>query len=106
MRKVKLVENPGFTQAYESTPVEHRTRITVRTKEGAVHGAQSGGYQDDLSAQKTDAQIEAKFRGLTEAVWRPERVSKLLDRLWALDELSDVSTIYPELIWISGAHGN
>jgi hypothetical protein len=64
--------------------------------------AVSGGDEDDLSAEKSDTQIEAKFRSLTEPVLGPQRVSGLLNRLWSLENLSDVSPIAAELAW----HGN
>ncbi|HEX2829160.1 MAG TPA: MmgE/PrpD family protein [Burkholderiales bacterium] len=99
MRKVKLVENADFTRAYGKTPVEHRTRITVETNDGAVHVAETGGDADDLSAEKSDSQIEAKFRSLTEPALGPRRASSLLSRLWDLEKLGDVSPLAAELAW-------
>lgn len=99
MHKVRLVENEDFTRAYGRTPVEHRTRITVETTDGAVHVAETGGDADDLSAEKSDGQIEAKFRSLTEPVLGSQRVSSLLDRLWDLENLEDVSPLVVELAW-------
>jgi 2-methylcitrate dehydratase len=97
MGKVRLVENEDFTRAYGKTPVEHRTRITVATEDGAIHVAESGGDEDDLSAERSDQQIEAKFRSLTEQVLAPRRVSSLLDRLWHLETLSEVGPLAAEL---------
>ncbi|MGZ8228530.1 MAG: MmgE/PrpD family protein [Burkholderiales bacterium] len=97
MRKVRLVENEDFTRAYAKTPVEHRTRITVETNDGGKHVAETGGDADDLSAEKSDTQIEAKFRSLTEPVLGPQRVSSLLNRLWDLEKLDDVSPLAAEL---------
>jgi 2-methylcitrate dehydratase len=104
MRKVTLAENPDFTQAYGKTPVEHRTRITVTTADGAMHVGESGGDEDDLSAEKSDAQIEAKFRALTERVIGVHQASALLDRLWNLEHLDDVSPIAAELTWHRTPH--
>lgn len=99
VRKVRLVENEDFTKGYGKTPVEHRTRITVEMNDGEKHVAETGGDADDLSAEKSDSQIEAKFRSLTEPVLGPQRVSSLLDRLWDLETLSDVSPLAAELAW-------
>lgn len=95
--KVRLVENENFTRAYGKTPVEHRTRITVATEDGAIHVAESGADEDDLSAEKSDQQIEAKFRSLTERVLARRRVSNLLDRLWHLETLSEAGPLAVEL---------
>ena len=65
--------------------MEHRTRVTVVTSSGERLVGETGGDQDDLAAPKSDAQIEEKFRGLTEDVLGAKRVNAILDRLWHLE---------------------
>jgi hypothetical protein len=56
---------------------------------------EAGGDQDDLSAPKSDAQIEEKFRGLCEDALGAKRVSAILSRLWDLENVANVAMIPP-----------
>ena len=67
MQKVEVVASDEFTRAYEGPLHEHHARVTVLTDKDERFAGESGG-EDDLSAPKTDAQIEQKFRMLTEDV--------------------------------------
>ena len=98
MRKIEVVENKVFTDAYNSERQEHRTRVTVETNGGERLVAEAGGDQDDLSAPRNDAQIAEKFRGLTEDYLGARQVNAILDRLWQLEELDDVAEIPPAFV--------
>ena len=93
MKKIEVVENAEFTKAYERLPMEQRVRITVENLNGERLVGETGGDKDDLSAPKSDAQIEEKFRGLTEDMLGAKRVNVILDRLWHLEDLKDVAVI-------------
>ena len=109
MEKIEVVENEAFTKAfnlkvartdesltaYERLPREHRTRVTVVTHSGDRITDESGGDVDDLSVQKNDAQIEAKFRSQTEDLLGAKQVDAILDRLWNLESLRDTAAIAP-----------
>jgi 2-methylcitrate dehydratase len=111
MEKSEVVENEAFTEdfnlrtlradesltRYERLPREHRARITVTTRAGQRLIAESGGDPDDLSVQRDDARIEAKFRSQTEDLLGGRRVNAILDRLWNLESLSDAALIAPLL---------
>ncbi len=99
MQKIDVVENEEFTKANNRLPVEHHTRVTVVTNSGERLVGKAGGDQDDLSAPKTDAQVEKKFRGLTEEVLGTRRVGTILDRLWHLEELKDAALIAPDFVF-------
>ena len=96
MQKVDVVVNPEFTRAYETLPQQHRARLTVTTADGKQHVAEAGGDEDDLAAPRTDAQIERKFREMTEGYLGATRVTRLLETLWNLEEIRDVAHIAPE----------
>ena len=98
IQKIEVVANEEFTQAYNRLPIVHRTRLTVVTMKGEKLIAESGGDKGDLSAPKSDAEIEKKFRELTENFLDAKRIKTVLDCLWHLEELSDVSVIPPLLI--------
>lgn len=98
LQKIEVVANPEFTAAYERLPVEHRTRVTAVTRDGTSVVGEAGGDQGDLSEEKDDAQIEAKFYSLTEAALGAEQVRTILDRLWHLDEMDHVADIPPTFV--------
>ena len=98
MQKVEVVENEEFTQAMERQPPEHRTRVTIVTGSGERLVAEAGGDQDDPSAPKSDAQIEEKFRGLTEDVLGTKQVNAILERLWHLEAMQNVAAIPPTFV--------
>ena len=98
MDKIEVIENPEFTRAYNADPQQHRTRVTVMTGGGGQLVGEAGGDEDDLSAPRSDAQIEDKFRGLTEDVLGAKQVNRILDRLWHLDDMKNVAEIPPAFV--------
>jgi len=98
IQKIRVVEDAAFTQVYERAPVEHRTRITVVTRDGRRHIDESGGDADDLSAEITDDEVVAIFRNLTRDAWPQERAAQILDVLWNVEQLPDVAAIAPLLV--------
>ena len=93
LAKIEVVSNDEFTRAYEKLPVEHRTRVHVALRGGERITGEAGGDQGDLSERKSDAQISAKFRGLTEEFLGAARANAMLERLWTLDTLRDVAPV-------------
>jgi hypothetical protein len=57
----------------------------------------SGGAEGDQSQPKTGAEIEEKFRSLTQRDLGAERADVALSALWRLDSMEDVSQI-PALV--------
>ncbi len=97
LRKIEVVANDEFTAEYERVPVKHCTRVTVTLKSGECIVGESGGEKGDLSQPKSDAEIEDKFRSLTESVLGSKRVNAVLTSLWNLESTSDVSSLPPML---------
>ena len=93
LQKVEVVANDEFTAAYERLPVEHRTRVTVVTRDGQRHIGEVSGLKGDVTDPMSDAEIEEKFRRLTEAHLGGARVRSVLDRLWNLEALADVAEV-------------
>jgi 2-methylcitrate dehydratase len=101
MQKIEVVENAEFTRAFEREPPQHRARVTVVTDGGERLVAESGGDSDGLSAQiwaTNDAQIAEKFRALTEDYLGAKQVHAILDRLWHLEEMTNVAEIPPAFV--------
>ena len=93
IKKMKVIENEDFTQAYRRSPMEHRARVTVVTNGGEQLVGETGGGEDDLAAPKSDTMIEEKFRGFTEDVLGAARVNSILNSLWHLDDIKNVADI-------------
>jgi 2-methylcitrate dehydratase len=91
--KIEVVSNEEFTEAYERVPVEHRTRVTVSLKNGQRQTGYAGGAAGDLSQPKSDADIEQKFRALSEGRLDKQRIDLALSTLWDLETLADVCEI-------------
>ncbi len=99
LAKVEVVENPEFTKIYHRLPVEHHTRVTVTMADGERIVGESGGTKGDLSNPKSDEEISAKFRGMTEDCIGGQRVTALLDKLWKLEALDNVAEIPPAFLF-------
>jgi 2-methylcitrate dehydratase len=95
VQKVKVVHNPAFTEDYEKLPVEHRTRVTVATKAGAEHVGEIRTLKGAPIDPMDDSEIEDKFRMLTQEYFGGKRARAILDRLWAVEDVSDVGEIPP-----------
>ncbi len=93
LAKIEVVANDEFTRAYEKLPVEHHTRVNVLTRGGERLSGEAGGDRGDLAQPKTDAQIGEKFLGTAEPFLGAPRARAMLERLWKLDALADVSAI-------------
>ncbi len=98
IHKIEVVENEEFTQAYIKLPVEHHTRVTVTLANGEKLVGKAGGAKDELSAPKTDQEIEDKFRMLCEEPLGVKQCDALLAQLWRLEEMKDVSLIPPGFV--------
>jgi 2-methylcitrate dehydratase len=95
--KIDVVANAEFTAAYERVPVEHRTRVTVLLRDGRCVVGYAGGDEGDLSQNKSDAEIEEKFRSLTQDALGADRADAALATLWRLETIEDVAGIAPIL---------
>ncbi len=98
--KIDVQVSEEFSNAYKRHPREHLARVTVVRSDGKRLVGEAGRDEDALSTPKTDAQISAKFRRLTEDVLGAKRAAAVLDRLWHLDEISDVAELPPLLVLV------
>ena len=95
LHKIEVVENEEFTKLYSRTPVEHHTKITVVMNSGEKLVGKTGGDKDDMGAHKEDeaADIEHKFRSVTEEIFGTSHVNMMLEHLWHMEDMQDVSAI-------------
>ena len=83
-----------FTRA---APGVRNCRITATMKDGATHQAQIGWTREDIARGLSDAEVEEKFAGLTRDVMTAPRCRALLDLLWKLETVDNVSTVVDRL---------
>jgi len=98
MSKVQIVANDEFTAAFSGQPQHYCARVTVTLKDGTRLSAQSGRDEDDLATAKSDAWVNAKFRGMTQASFSGARSNVLLQRLWRISEEANVADVPPDLL--------
>jgi 2-methylcitrate dehydratase len=97
--KIEVVENPEFSEAYHRVPVVHHTRVTVEMDDGERIVGESGGPKGDLSNPKSDAEIEAKFTGMTAEYLGTARTEALLEQMWKIDQMDNVADLPPALLF-------
>ena len=100
MAKIEVVENDEFTASYKRIPQEHRTRVTVEMNSGERLIGNAGGDADDLSAPKSQTQIEDKFRSLTDQVLGKKQAEDVLVALGTLENVDDVATLLAKFVVI------
>jgi len=98
IHKIEVIENEEFTKAYIKLPVEHHTRVTVTMTNGEKLVGKAGGAKDELSSPKTDREIEDKFRVLCEEPLGVKQCNALIEQLWKLEDMKDVSAIPPGFV--------
>jgi 2-methylcitrate dehydratase len=94
MQKLRVVPQPEFVGRY---PQAMPTRITVRTKAGNTYVQQVDYPLGHPKNPMSDHEVEDKFRLLATGKLDRKRVNKVIDVVWKLDQLKDVSALMPLL---------
>ena len=90
VQKIKVVEQPHFTKCYPDT-MSNRLRVTTVTGNNYVEQVDHpiGHPKRPMS----DRDIEAKFHQFTDRKIGTYQADRLLERVWELEKISDVSTL-------------
>lgn len=67
--------------------------LDVITKSGNRHSVQVAYHKGHYKNPLTDLEVEHKFKSLAETHLSPKRIDILLDRLWHLEDVKDVSEL-------------
>jgi 2-methylcitrate dehydratase len=94
MEKVRVVPQPEFVGRY---PQAMPTRITVRTKAGKDYVKQVDYPLGHPEHRMADHQVEDKFCRLAAGKLDRARMNKVIDVVWGLDRLKDISALMPLL---------
>ena len=90
MAKISIQQNAEFEKAY---PAEMQCRIVVTTKGGESKSAHVRHFKGHIRSPLTDAEVEAKFRTLTEHVVDARQADAIIAKAWQLDKLDDIGEV-------------
>jgi 2-methylcitrate dehydratase len=94
LQKVRVVPQPEFFGRY---PQAMPTRLTVRTKAGNDYVNQVDYPLGHPKNRMSDHEVEDKFRRLAAGKLDRARTKKVIDLVWRLDQLKDISALMPLL---------
>ena len=86
--KVDVVDE--FTKA---APGVRNCRITATARDGRTEVAHLSWTQDFIAKGLSDAEVVAKFEGLTRDILTPQRREAMLARLWGLEDCGNVAGV-------------
>ncbi|NGZ60317.1 MAG: hypothetical protein CV081_07430 [Nitrospira sp. LK265] len=98
MKKVRVVQQAEFVGRYPKTMP---TRITVKTDAGKTYMGQVDVPVGHPGNPMSDRDLEAKFRRLTNGRLDRSRIDRLVEFVWSLDRVGDISTLMP-LLYVKG----
>ncbi|MYB41524.1 MAG: MmgE/PrpD family protein [Chloroflexi bacterium] len=94
MQRIEVVRDPECDAAW---PEAILNILTVRTSDGREHTAAVPYYRGHFKRPMSDGDIEDKFRRLTTGLLDAPRQQAALDRLWQLDEETDLGRVMAAL---------
>ena len=94
MQRIEVVRDPECDAAW---PEAILNILTVRTSDGRQHTVAVPYYTGHFKRPMSDTAIEDKFRGLTTGLLEEPRQQTALDRLWRLDEETDLARVMASL---------
>lgn len=94
MKKIRVVQQPEFVGRYPKTMP---TRITVKTEAGRTYISQVDVPVGHPGNPMSDRDLEAKFRRLAAGRLNRTRIDRLIEFVWNLDWVKDISALMPLL---------
>ena len=95
MQRIEVVRDPECDAAW---PEAILNILTVRTSDGRQHTVAVPYYTGHFKRPMSDTDVEDKFRGLTAGLLEEPRQQTALDRLWRLDEETDLGRVMASLV--------
>ena len=68
-------------------------KLKLVTRSGATHTAVVDYHKGHYKNPMSDAEVEAKFRGLAQNVLKPAQTDRLLEALWKIEDVADAGEI-------------
>jgi 2-methylcitrate dehydratase len=89
----KRVKVEASQEADRRMPEAMLCELKLVTKSGMTHSAVVEYHKGHWKNPMTDAEVEAKFHKLADGVLPSDRTSRLLERLWKLEDAADAGEI-------------
>ena len=89
----KRVKVEASEEADRRMPEAMRCNLNLVTKSGATHTAVVDYHKGHYKNPMSDAEVEAKFRGLARNVIEPVQTDRLLEALWNIETVADAGEI-------------
>jgi len=80
-------------EANRRAPEAMLSRVEVVTTSGARHAAEVAYHRGHFKNPMSDQEVEDKFRMLASGLLTPEQTSRLLERLWHLEQVQDIGEV-------------
>src|SRR5262244_106232 len=90
MNRIRVTESPELTRRF---PRELPSQIDVTTRSGRRYTERAEYPKGHAENPMTDADVEAKFRDLSEDVLGRARAASALETLWRLDEVTRMGAV-------------
>jgi 2-methylcitrate dehydratase len=94
IQKIRVIQQPEFMGRY---PQAMPTRVTVRTQSGKEYVKQVDYPLGHPRNPMSDHEVEEKFRRLAAGQLDRARARQVIDLVWQLDRVKDISTLMPLL---------
>lgn len=80
-------------EANRRVPEAMLCEVEVVTKSGDRHRSEVAYHKGHYKNPMSDAEVEEKFRSLVEGLLSPAQATRLLDRLWHLEDVDDIGAL-------------
>ena len=90
---VQKVQVSVSEEANRRAPEAMLSRVEVVTRQGVHHIAEVPYHRGHYKNPMSDSDINEKFRALASDCMAPEQISSLLERLWHLEDVSDIGEV-------------
>lgn len=89
----KRIKVEASEEAERRMPEAMRCNLSLVTRSGATHTAVVDYHKGHYKNPMSDAEVEAKFRGLAKNVLEPAQADRLLEALWKIEHVADAGEI-------------
>jgi 2-methylcitrate dehydratase len=93
MQKIVVQEDPRLTREHAGELPRWPSRVDIALRDGRRISRESGLPKGHPLNPMSDAELEAKYRSMADRVLPPASGRRLLDTLWSLESLVDISVL-------------
>jgi len=94
MKRITVNEVPRYTKLFNKGGTVNASSITIKLNNGKVLHSESIYSKGHHKNPMSDSEIEEKFKRLTKRYLNDEKSKLLLDSLWHLDNINQVSSLF------------